>query len=57
MSSLIAWYAKGEVGEQVLDIIDQVIDGNISSEVAERELKFLGLSEEEAKKCVEEIGE
>lgn len=43
----VKWYERGEIGESVLDVIESVLDGVMSNETAVRELKFLGLSEEE----------
>jgi hypothetical protein len=43
----VRWYERGEMGERVLDVVESVLDGWMSNETAVRELKFLGLSEEE----------
>lgn len=46
------WYARGETGEHVLSIVESLLDGAIHESLAVRELKFLGLSEEEVQEVL-----
>lgn len=49
----VKWYVRGETGERLLDLVDQLLDGNITNEVFVREAKFYGLSDEEATELLE----
>ena len=45
--SEVKWYDRGETGERLLELVESLLDGQISTSVFFREAMFLGLSEEE----------
>lgn len=47
-------WERGEMGERVRDIVEQLLDGFITRELAERELRFLGLDAEQVQYALEE---
>ena len=52
--SEVKWYSRGDTGEYVLGIVESLLDGAIHESLAVRELKFLGLSEEEVQEVLKE---
>jgi hypothetical protein len=45
--SEVKWYAKGELGEYVLDLVESINDGMVSLEIFIAKLREVGLSNQE----------
>jgi hypothetical protein len=52
--SNVEWFAKGEVGEVVRDIMDSFLDDVIDSSTAIATLSSIGLSNEEMSRLIEQ---
>lgn len=52
--SEVKWYSRGETGERLLELVEKLLDGDITNDVFVREAKFMGLSDEEATELFEE---
>ena len=52
--SNVEWFAKGEIGEAVQDVMDSFLDDVIDSSTAIATLSSIGLSNEEMSRLIEQ---
>lgn len=52
--SNVEWFAKGEIGEAVRDVMDSFLDDVIDSSTAIATLSSIGLSNEEMSRLIEQ---
>ena len=52
--SNVEWFAKGEIGEAVRDVMDSFLDDMIDSSTAIATLSSIGLSNEEMSRLIEQ---
>lgn len=50
---MIAWYARGEMGEYLRDLFDSVIDDAVSPEIAVSAMEAIGMSEVEIREAIQ----